>query len=66
MGLADLINEEEPDRGSTGSEIERITKSEGTIAPVYCKIQLRYYFSKLGAEKCMDYFGYSKKSCWLC
>ena len=32
LGLADLIDEEKPDRGGIGSEIERIGKSEDTVA----------------------------------
>ena len=35
-------------------------------ARVHCEMQLLMHFSGPDAEKCEDYFGCSKKSCWLC
>ncbi|KAI1270832.1 hypothetical protein F5Y07DRAFT_405053 [Xylaria sp. FL0933] len=35
-------------------------------APVHCEIQLLAYFLRPNAPICVDYFGCSKKSCWLC
>lgn len=37
-----------------------------TKARVHCEMQLLMHFSGPNAEKCEDYFGCSKKSCWLC
>ena len=40
--------------------------SDKAKARPHCEMQLLMHFSRPGAEKCEDYFGCSKKSCWLC
>jgi hypothetical protein len=51
MNVQDIINE--------------VVEKNGTEARVHCEMQLLMYFLDSG-EKCFDYFGCSKKSCWLC
>ncbi|KAI0010636.1 hypothetical protein F4779DRAFT_289127 [Xylariaceae sp. FL0662B] len=46
--------------------MDDIVKATGDKARVHCEMQLMMHFSKPNAEKCLDYFGCSKKSCWLC
>lgn len=33
---------------------------------LHCELQLLHRFSQPGSEICADYFGCSKRSCWLC
>ncbi|MCJ1403201.1 hypothetical protein MMC11_006424 [Xylographa trunciseda] len=40
--------------------------NEADTAPVHCEMQLMMYFLREGAPKPYDWFGCSKKSCWLC
>ena len=47
-------------------KISDIVKKRNNKAPVHCEMQLLMHFSGPNAEKCEDYFGCSKKSCWLC
>ncbi|KAI3330739.1 hypothetical protein F4824DRAFT_477551 [Ustulina deusta] len=46
--------------------LEAVANDGRETAPVHCEIQLLTYFLRPGAPKCVDYFGCSKKSCWLC
>ena len=46
--------------------MNEVVETTGTKARVHCEMQLLIHFSKPGREKCLDYFGCSKKSCWLC
>lgn len=41
-------------------------RATGAMARVHCEIQLMNYFAQRPDEKCLDYFGCSKLSCWLC
>jgi hypothetical protein len=43
-----------------------IVNTTGNKARVHCEMLLLLHFSRTGAEECLDYFGCSKKSCWLC
>jgi hypothetical protein len=47
------------------SDFANTSGSRGT-ARVHCEMQLLDYFTQPGVEKCLDYIGCSKKSCWLC
>ena len=47
-------------------KISDIVKKRNNKALVHCEMQLLMHFSGPDAEKCEDYFGCSKKSCWLC
>lgn len=46
--------------------MDEIVETTGNKARVHCEMQLMMHFSQPNAEKCLDYFGCSKKSCWLC
>ncbi|KAI1354708.1 hypothetical protein F5Y01DRAFT_237628 [Xylaria sp. FL0043] len=46
--------------------LEEVAIDGRETAPVHCEIQLLAYFLRPNAPKCVDYFGCSKKSCWLC
>ncbi|KAI0813010.1 hypothetical protein GGR55DRAFT_593372 [Xylaria sp. FL0064] len=46
--------------------LEEVAIDGRETAPVHCEIQLLTYFLRPNAPKCVDYFGCSKKSCWLC
>ena len=50
----------------TVEELMNEVVETGKKARVHCEMQLLAYFSKPGVEKCLDYFGCSKKSCWMC
>ena len=43
-----------------------VAEKSGNESRVHCEMQLLMKFLQPGAEKCEDYFGCSKKSCWLC
>ncbi|KAI9686003.1 MAG: hypothetical protein M1822_003986 [Bathelium mastoideum] len=47
-------------------QMAEIVKSSGNVARVHCEMQQELHFSKPGEKPCLDYFGCSKKSCWLC
>ena len=47
-------------------KISDIVKNRNNKALVHCEMQPLMHFSGPNAEKCEDYFGCSKKSCWLC
>ena len=51
---------------SVESLMNDIVETTGTKARVHCEMQLLIHFSQPGREKCLDYFGCSKKSCWMC
>ena len=61
-GSAD-IKMEEPD---LRTKMTNIVKMNDGKAPVHCEMQLLMFFLHPEAPKCEDYFGCSKKSCWLC
>ncbi len=46
--------------------MNEVVEMTGNKARVHCEMQLLMHFSQPGVEKCLDYFGCSKKSCWLC
>ena len=46
--------------------MDEVVETTGNKARVHCEMQLLMHFSQPGVEKCLDYFGCSKKSCWLC
>ena len=46
--------------------MSEIVKKTGNKARVHCEMQLMIHFSQPGVEQCLDYFGCSKRSCWLC
>ena len=50
----------------TVEELMNEVVGTGKKARVHCEMQLLVHFSKPGVEKCLDYFGCSKKSCWMC
>ena len=56
--------------GEAGPDIKKqmsdIVKKNNNKAPVHCEMRLLMHFSGPDAEKCENYFGCSKKSCWLC
>ncbi|MCJ1469186.1 hypothetical protein MMC07_007819, partial [Pseudocyphellaria aurata] len=57
----------ERDEGDTiEDEVTTLVKRSGTTARVHCEMQLLHRFSQPDAPSCRDYFGCSKKSCWLC
>ncbi|KAF4628821.1 hypothetical protein G7Y89_g9331 [Cudoniella acicularis] len=64
------LNLEDEQRGQTtvGAILNEFPAKAGKrcTARVHCEIQLLDYFTQQGAEQCLDYFGCSKKSCWLC
>ena len=43
-----------------------VVGTTGNKARVHCEMQLLIHFSQAGVEECLDYFGCSKKSCWMC
>ena len=48
------------------SKMGEIVQKTGNKARVHCEMQLMMHFSQTGVEQCLDYFGCSKRSCWLC
>ncbi len=48
------------------TQMEEVVQKAKNTAPVHCEMQLMMYFLQPGAPACEDYFGCSKKSCWLC
>ncbi len=46
--------------------MQKVINDAGNRAPVHCEVRLMMHFLRLNAPKCEDYFGCSKKSCWLC
>ena len=46
--------------------MDEVVETTGNKARVHCEMQLLMHFSQPRVEKCLDYFGCSKKSCWLC
>ncbi|KIW21366.1 hypothetical protein PV08_01946 [Exophiala spinifera] len=46
--------------------MDSVVHESGNKARVHCEMQLLMYFSQTGVEQCLNYFGCSKKSCWLC
>jgi len=64
LGLNDERKERKTVRTILGQFVAK-AGSRGT-ARVHCEIQLLRYFTQPGAKPCLDYFGCSKKSCWLC
>ncbi|KAF2807338.1 uncharacterized protein BDZ99DRAFT_522953 [Mytilinidion resinicola] len=53
-------------RDSVETVMGDVIKRSGNRARVHCEMLLMMHFSQPGVEKCLDYFGCSKKSCWLC
>lgn len=51
---------------TVGALMNEVVETTGTKARVHCEMQLLIHFSQPGREKCLDYFGCSKKSCWMC
>ncbi|KAJ2976865.1 hypothetical protein NQ176_g4694 [Zarea fungicola] len=47
-------------------EAKQKRASGTTMARVHCEMQLMNYFAQRPDEKCLDYIGCSKLSCWLC
>jgi hypothetical protein len=45
--------------------MDKVASSTNGEARVHCEMQLLMHFLNT-QEKCLDYFGCSKKSCWLC
>jgi hypothetical protein len=56
------------DLGLDEDDIKEMAKAvnEADTAPVHCEMQLMMYFLREGAPRPYDWFGCSKKSCWLC
>jgi hypothetical protein len=52
--------------GTVETYMSEVIRSSGNTARVHCEMQLLMYFSQPNVGKCLDYFGCSKKSCWLC
>ena len=46
--------------------MNEVVETTGNKARVHCEKQLLIHYSQTGVEKCLDYFGCSKKSCWMC
>ena len=46
--------------------MEDIVITARDTAPVHCEMQLMMHFLRPETPTCYDYFGCSKKSCWLC
>ena len=51
---------------TVGALMNEVVETTGTKARVHCEMQLLIHLSQPGREKCLDYFGCSKKSCWMC
>lgn len=45
--------------------MKEIVQTNGNRSRVHCEMQLMMHFLQ-SEEECLDYFGCSKKSCWLC
>ena len=60
------LGETVENRESVESLMGEIVQKTGNKARVHCEMQLMMHFSQPGVEQCLDYFGCSKRSCWLC
>ena len=60
------LGENVENRETIESQMGEIVQKTGNKARVHCEMQLMMHFSQPGVEQCLDYFGCSKRSCWLC
>ena len=70
LGLSEQSDAQGSTDGQTVSDLRtkmtNIIKMNNNKAPIHCEMQLLMHFSRPDAPKCEDYFGCSKRSCWLC
>lgn len=64
--LPSCSRESSMDSISTVSGGMRMRHADSQSRFLHRELQLLHYFSCPGTERCEDYFGCSKRSCWLC
>lgn len=60
------LDDEREDGRTVRSVIDKVVEAGCGLGNIHCEMQLLMHFNRPGQQECQDYFGCSKRSCWLC